>query len=95
MAHPVYVLLPDTAEWSGVPGTTAQSTAPVRWYLRQLLPAAATQTAVLVPGTADERDALIAQVAHVAEALGGIAVDGLTQEAIDSAAVAGGQSLPR
>ena len=74
MTHPVYVLLPDGVEWTAVPGTTSQTPRPIRWYLRTMLPSAATQVAVLV---AD--DAAIDQVVTAAEALGGIAVDAATQ----------------
>lgn len=86
MSHPVYVLLPDGVDWPPVPDTAAQASAPVRWYLRQLMPEAATQTAVLIPGERAERDRRIADVAQRAGDLGGMAVDGHTQQPIDPAA---------
>jgi hypothetical protein len=86
MAHPVYVLLPDGVEWSEVPGTTAQRPAQVRWYLRQAMPTAKVQVAVLVSGDEHEAAERIAQVARTAEQLGGIAIDASTQDVIDPAA---------
>lgn len=83
MAYPLYVLLPDGASWNEVPGTDSQSAAPVRWYLRQTMPSASTQTAVLVPGEGSELEALVNDVAAQAEELGGVAVDARTQQVID------------
>lgn len=83
MAHPVYVLLPDGVEWPGVPATTAQGPAPVRWYLRQSMPTATTQVAVLVPGDEAEREQRIARVVRCAQELGGVALDGATQQVIE------------
>jgi len=82
MAHPLYVLLPDGVEWTEVPGTTAQRPAPVRWYLRQSMPMATTQTAVLVDGD-EESVTTIAAVAAHAEKLGGIVVDAVDQQVIE------------
>lgn len=88
MAFPVYVLLPKDVEWTAVPGSTAQAPAPVRWYLRQHMPEAVTQTAVLI--AEDERvlEHRIAAVAHRAIELGGMAIDAQTQERIDPSALA-------
>lgn len=83
MAHPVYVLLPDGVEWTEVPGTTAQSPRPIRWYLRQSLPIATTQVGLLVDGDDAALDARLADVARHAQELGGIAVDASTQHVID------------
>jgi hypothetical protein len=83
MAYPVYVLLPEGVEWTAVPGTTAQKAAPVRWYLRQSMPEAATQTAVLASGEDAELEYQVTQVARQAELLGGIAMDAMTQTVID------------
>lgn len=88
MAHPVYVLLPDGAEWPGVPATTMQGPAPVRWYLRQSMPSATTQVVVLVPGTDAEVAERLASVVRRAHQLGGVAIDGTTQELIDPETVA-------
>lgn len=86
MAYPVYVLLHDDVEWTAVPGTVAQKPAPVRWYLRQSMPTATCQVAVLVDDADDATmDRMIAEVARTAEALGGVAVDGHTQDRIDPA----------
>lgn len=87
MSHPVYVLLPADVEWSPVPGTTAQRPAPVRWYLRAEMPLASTQTAVLVTDDADIGAGMSAVAQRAAE-LGGIAIDGATQERIDAGAPA-------
>ena len=62
MALPLYVLLPDGVEWTDVPGTVAQAPKPVRWYLRQHMVEAATQTAVLVSGDEDDKGPRIAEV---------------------------------
>ncbi|MCW2924373.1 MAG: hypothetical protein JWM98_1777 [Thermoleophilia bacterium] len=86
MAYPVYVLLPDGAEWTEVPGTRAQSPGSVRWYLRQSMPRAATQVAVMVAGEDAELARRIDEVVQQAEALGGVAVDGPTQERIEHGA---------
>lgn len=83
MAYPLYVLLPDGASWNEVPGTDSQGAAPVRWYLRQTMPTAATQTAVLVPGEGVELEQLVTDVAVQADQLGGVAVDARTQLVID------------
>lgn len=83
MAHPVYVLLPDGVEWTEVPGTTAQSAKPVRWYLRQSMPLATTQVGVLVDGDEGALESRMADVARHAQELGGIAVDASTQQVID------------
>lgn len=83
MAHPVYVLLPDGVDWTAVPGTTAQAAKPVRWYLRQQLPHATTQTAVLVDGD-DESPQTLAAIATRAQELGGVAVDAMTQDVLDA-----------
>jgi hypothetical protein len=83
MSYPVYVLLPEGVEWTAVAGTTAQKAAPVRWYLRQSMPEATTQTAVLVEGADAELEHHVTLVARQAETLGGIAVDAMTQTVID------------
>ena len=83
MAVPVYVLLSDGVEWTEVPGTTAQRPAPVRWYLRQHMVDAATQTAVLVAGEDAELEQRIAEVARHAQELGGMAIDAGTQQVIE------------
>lgn len=85
MAYPLYILLPDGASWTEVPGTDSQGAAPVRWYLRQTMPTATTQTAVLVPGEGIELQQLVTSVAAQAEQLGGVAIDARTQLAIDPA----------
>lgn len=82
MALPLYVLLPDGVEWTSVPGTTAQRPAPIRWYLRQSMPTASTQTAVLVDEAGDVA-ACVAQVVRTATELGGVTVDAGTQERVD------------
>jgi hypothetical protein len=84
MSLPLYVLLPDGAEWSEVAGTTAQTPRPVRWYMRQQMPEAATQTAVLV----DETDAAraIGTVVERAHELGGVVVDAGTGNVVEQAA---------
>ena len=82
MAVPVYVLLPDGVEWTEVPGTSAQRPAPVRWYLRQHMVDASTQTGVLVGGDELELEQRIARVAQVAQQLGGMAIDAGTQQVI-------------
>jgi len=79
----VYVLLAEGVQWTAVPGTTAQRPAPVRWYLRQSMPTAATQTVVLIEVSDDDLDRCIAEVARCAESLGGVALDGPTQQVID------------
>jgi hypothetical protein len=89
MAYPVYVLLPADVEWSEVPGTTAQAPAPIRWYLRRWMPAAATQVAVLVEGEGAQRDERIVQVASAATDLGGMAIDATTQLPVDAGAGGG------
>lgn len=86
MSHPVYVLLPDGVEWAGAPRTTSQAARPVSWYLRQLAPGAATQTAVLVDGDDAALPGTLADVARRATELGGIAVDATTQQPVDPAA---------
>jgi hypothetical protein len=87
MAHPAYVLLPDGVEWTAVPGTSAQAPRPVRWYLRQSMPMATTQTGVLVDDTDDQLARRLAAVARRAQELGGVAVDASTQQVIDPDAV--------
>lgn len=84
MSLPLYVLLPDGVDWVEVPGTTAQAPKPIRWYLRQHMPEATVQTAVLV----DEDDAArsIGEVVEQAHGLGGIVVDAGTQAVVDTAA---------
>lgn len=84
---PLYVLLPEGAEWTAVDGTTAQRPAPIRWYLRQAMPEATTQTAVLVDENADS-DAVIADVARRAAELGGVTVDAGSQEIVQPTPVA-------
>jgi hypothetical protein len=83
MAHPVYVLLSDQVEWTPTEGTTAQAAAPIRWYLRQSMPTATTQTAVLIAGSAAQLEERVAHVAQRARDLGGIAVDATTQCVIE------------
>ncbi len=85
MAHPVYVLLPEGVEWTGIAGTTAQRPGQVRWYLRQRMPMASTQTAVLVDEgrSSEELRQRVELVARAATALGGMAVDASTQLPID------------
>ena len=88
MAHPLYVLLPDGVDWTAVPGTTAQAARPIRWYLRQQMPEAATQTAVLVDGAEEDGHArVIAQVVEHAASLGGVVVDAQTQEPVQAGGV--------
>jgi hypothetical protein len=84
MALPLYVLLPDGVDWIEVPGTTAQVPRPIRWYLRQQMVDAATQTGVLV-GEEDTSTAIDA-VIEQATALGGVVVDAGTQEPMTRAA---------
>lgn len=84
MSHPLYVLLPEGADWSDLAGTTAQRPAPVRWYLRQQMPDAVTSVAVLVDEGAD-RDLVISQVADRAQELGGVTVDAATQQIVEPA----------
>lgn len=79
MTVPVYVLLPEGVEWMPVPGTSAQVPRPVRWYLRQVLPTAATQVGVLVSGEDLELRQILEQVREQAEQLGGVAIDAATQ----------------
>ncbi len=86
MALPLYVLLPDGVEWTEVPGTTAQAPKPVRWYLRQHMVEAATQTGVLVDTGETEPAERVAEVARRAQQLGGMVIDAGTQEVIDPAA---------
>ena len=86
MAHPLYVLLPDGVDWTAVPGTTAQAARPIRWYLRQQMPEAATQTAVLVDGD-EESPRIIAAVVEHATGLGGVVVDAQTQEPVQAGGV--------
>lgn len=83
MAHPVYVLLSEGREWSPLAGTTSQSPAAVRWYLRQSMPEAATQTVVLVEGDEIEVAQRIALVVARAEELGGVVIDGPTQQLLE------------
>ena len=84
MSLPLYVLLPDGAEWTEVPGTTAQTSSQVRWYLRQHVPEATTQTAVLVGE--DDAARSIGAVVERAHELGGIVVDAGTQQVVEQAA---------
>lgn len=90
MADPVYVLLPESVEWTAVPGTDAQRPGPVRWYLRQHMLDAATQTAVLVSGDDEQRASRAQQVAARARDLGGMAIDASTQQPIEPSAHAVG-----
>lgn len=83
MAHPVYVLLPEGREWTPLVGTTSQAPAPVRWYLRQSMPEAATQTVVLVGGDETEHARCITQVVALTRELGGIVIDGPTQQVLE------------
>lgn len=83
MAFPVYVLLPAGCNWVPIAGTSAQAPAAVKWYLRQLMPDAVSQTAVLVAGDEHERQLRIAEVASRARQLGGVAIDGHTQLLIE------------
>jgi hypothetical protein len=85
MSLPLYVLLPDGVEWSPVPGTVAQSSGPVRWYLRQHMVDAATQTAVLVEGDEEEQRRRVGEVAARAQELGGMTIDAGTQATIEAA----------
>ena len=84
MALPLYVLLPDGVEWTDVPGTVAQAPKPVRWYLRQHMVEAATQTAVLVSGDEDDKGPRIAEVVARAAQLGGMVIDAGTQEVVEA-----------
>jgi len=83
MAYPVYVLLPDGVEWSEVPGTTAQNPGSVRWYLRQSMLDATTQTAVLVEGSGSQLERSLKAVLARATELGGVAVDASTQALLE------------
>ena len=83
MALPLYVLLPDGVEWTEVPGTTAQASKPVRWYLRQHMVEAATQTGVLVNTNEPDPTRCVSQVARRAQELGGMVIDAGTQEVVD------------
>lgn len=85
MSLPVYVLLADGVEWTEVAGTTAQAPKPVRWYLRQSMPTATTQVAVLVDEV-DHAERVMAEVARRAADLDGIAIDARTQQVIAPAA---------
>jgi hypothetical protein len=87
MSHPVYVLLPRDVEWTPLPGSGAQAAAPVKWYLRSQMPEAATQTVVLVDDGPDLADQLALVAARAAE-LGGLALDGATQEPITDSSLA-------
>ena len=86
MALPLYVLLPDGVEWTAISGTTAQTPKPVRWYLRQHMVEAATQTGVLVDTGEPDPAARVAEVARRAQELGGMVIDAGTQEVIDPSA---------
>lgn len=86
MALPLYVLLPDGVEWTEVPGTVAQTPKPVRWYLRQQMLEAATQTGVLVNTDEPDPDACVAAVAAQAKQLGGMVIDAATQQVIEPSA---------
>ncbi len=83
MALPLYVLLPDGVEWTELPGTTAQAPKPVRWYLRQHMLEAATQTGVLVDTDEVDPAQRVAQVAARAQELGGMVVDAGTQSVVE------------
>lgn len=83
MALPLYVLLPDGVEWSDVPGTVAQAPKPVRWYLRQHMVEATTQTAVLVSGDEDDKGPRVAEVVARAKQLGGMVIDAGTQDVVE------------
>jgi hypothetical protein len=81
MTLPLYVVLPAGAEWTAVPGTTAQSPRPVQWYLRQHMVEAVTQVGVFVAEGASEAEAVAGIVAQ-AHALGGAVVDAATHEPV-------------
>jgi hypothetical protein len=83
MALPLYVLLPDGVEWTELAGTTAQAPKPVRWYLRQHMVEAATQTGVLVDTDEPDPAARVDQVARRAQELGGMVIDAGTQEVVE------------
>ena len=83
MALPLDVLLPDGVDWSPVSGTMAQVPRPIRWYLRQHMPEASTQVAVLVGE--DDASGRIDEVVEHARQLGGIVVDAGTQQVVERA----------
>ena len=83
MAYPVYVLLPAGVEWTDVQDTTTQKASPVRWYLRQWMAEAATQTAVLASSQRGNLDDVLARIAEQAEELGGVTIDCRTQMPLD------------
>lgn len=99
MAIPLYVLLPDGVEWKPMSGTLDQRPVPVRWYLRQSMLLATTQTAVLIPSDEQHEDEdtriSIAEVVEMAHSLGGVVIDARTQQPIDAsgAPVAGGGTM--
>ena len=82
MPHHVYVLLSEGREWTPLAGTTSQAPAPARWYLRQSMPEAVTQTVVFVDGDAAEHERGLTQVIARAGELGGIVIDGPTQQVL-------------
>lgn len=87
MAYPVYVLLPAGVEWTDVQGTTTQKASPVRWYLRQWMPEAATQTAVLATGDGSDLEEMLWSIDETARELGGVTIDCRTQMPLDPASV--------
>ncbi len=88
MNHPLYVLLPADVDWTPVAGTTAQAPRHIRWYLRQHMPEATQQVAVLVAGDASAQAMRAADVQRRAESLGGVVVDAETQQLLDVDALA-------
>lgn len=87
MAYPVYVLLPANVDWIDVKGTSTQKAAPVRWYLRQWMPEAVTQTAVLASSAEGDLENILWAIDEQARALGGVTIDCRTQMPLDPASV--------
>jgi hypothetical protein len=58
----------------------------VRWYLRQHMVEAATQTGVLVDTDEPDPERCVAEVARRAQQLGGMVIDAGTQEVVDPSA---------
>jgi hypothetical protein len=83
MTHPLYVLLPADTDWPAVAGTSAQSPAEIRWYLRQHMPDATRSVAVLVPDIPTSRARRLAAVLAQADRLGAVVVDAETQLPLD------------
>ena len=84
MNHPLYVLLPADVEWTPVAGTTTQAPRPIRWYLRQHMPEATHQVAVLVAGDSPSAHAMrAADVLEHATRRGGVVGDAETQQLLD------------